>query len=776
MSQYDRGIKYLNHFSPTVKGLLPAASSSTGGKEIGSLKSENPVKSTVEEQRLLMALEDQLVSNEITEKLGKPVEDNRWLEAAYPSAASLSDSAFFEVSKVILCSNGLHDSSNSCDGIKEIVKDSLYGVKTDSRIIFGFRMRLEATPASASQFRIKLHEHFRKTLWPVIKKRINFNSESREIIFVGYESGGALASLAAWMTVKHFEMLKPAGIIVNNGNNQVKVITWDELPLFTQGTASKSPILPRNHSRFNSSSIGESIYRQIAQMSGGIDEINYFATSGDRISLKSADYNDFLSRLSVTEKVYSWNPASYLPQFIKEKRLEKLSQERLEKLSEILILHRKHLSILHNLISNNYRIYMADVILSEPNSCASALSQQLSISIFSGSKISCRVDGFKSENGTFQIICSYQTTWTSSQFLTFDAVLGDEKANKAGNNCFAFMEEVEYHAVTDKSDKDNKTDRNKKKTTDKKTKKTATKAIGKALVYTGPAPISDTWSNCIYDLFEQQLHLSLISPFALKNNKIYPRCSYTPFASNSFITTKNTGCYLRAPNVAHELLQVYKSDPSFFYKAVDPKLMKFPTSCKKVLFHIPFKATERAGLESLQQVAVEYLTQLVSKNPMADSKVTFWYQRDTESFKTLAFLGTETESITEDDLAEKSNFENDFENSIIKCLSNPSYPYRDCTNPQNRWVPMACPAACYQTHGAINFLCKQVKSCPVAGYYISVANEGTLKQVSDIHEQLNSKLNPQFGIYHVQTKGRSHLSYFKSAIFNVALFRLPTDR
>ncbi len=728
-----------------------------------------------------MKLEEQLVSNVLIE--GRAFDATRWNGATYPPVASLSESAFFEVSKLILCSNGQRHSYD--EGVKELVENSLYGLKSDKRIVMGFRMRLEAMPCSAALLRIKLHEHFRERLWPVIKRRINFATEEREIIFVGYENGGALASLAAWMAIKQFEMLKPADVIINNGNNQVKVITWDELPLFTRKTASKSPVLPRNHFRFNSVMSAESIYRQIAQSSGGVDEINYFGTSGDVIPIKSVDYADYMSRLSEINNTgqnsatsaIKWDPISNLLLFLKEKKLRDLTQERKEKLLDLLSLHAKHLTILFNVISNNYRAYLADELLAEPNSCASALASQLSNSIFSGSQVACRVDDFNVTKGTFQVLCSYQTSGASkslSQFITFDAVLGDSEANRMEKNCLPFMEEVEILPDAEEAAVDNAKSKGKKnKKKDKKNSETATPV--KALRYTGPAPLSYSWSNCIYDLFEQQPHLSLISPYAVNKDVIYPRCSYTPFdPSNTFISanSRNTGCYLRAPKISRELLQVYTSDPTFFYRSVDPAIMKFPKRCVKVLFHIPFKANERAGLESLQQVAVDYMTQLVTKNPIADSDVTLWRQRDTEAFKTLAFLGTE--SISAKDLADRSHYEDDFENSIIKCLSNPAYPYRDCTDPQNRWVPMACPAACYKTHGAINFLCKQVKSCPLAAYYISVSTEGTLEQVKDVHTRLIHQPNPQFGIFHVQTRGRSQLSYYGSSTFNVALFRIPS--
>jgi hypothetical protein len=782
MFLHKNGMQLLNSCKPQLIKLLNSVA--TEVKEVSALKSENPVNSKPDEQHLLMKLEEQLISNVLlADRIPRQVDFSRWNEAVYPNAISLSDSAFYEVSRLIFCSNNLKNSSHLCDNITELVKDSLFGVKMENRIVFAFRMRLEATPLSATLCRIKLHEHFRKKVWPVLCKLIDFSNESREIIFTGYESGGSLASLAAWMTIKQFELVKPAGVIITNGNNQVKVITWDELPLFTHPTASKSPILPCNHARFNSVSIYESIYRQIAQSSGGIDEISYFNTSGHLIPIKSAEYADFLERYETVVSAKSqeiWEPVENLPKFIKSKNLTNLDRNRIDKLASILLLHRKHLSILHHLISNNYRSYITNELLSEPNALASALADQLSNTIFPGSNISCRIDNFNLKMGTFKIYCSYlvpssKRSW--SQFLSFEAVLGDNEAHANGNDCLPFTEEVEvpiedpYEVTNDKESK--------KKKKSKKQGKPLTKT---EIVYPFPLPESDNWSNCINELFKPHPRLFLILPFNIRKRRIHPYCSYIPFPPNTSLNLRNlynnnlsnkriTGCYVVAPNISVELLQVYRSDPGFFYRLVDPNLMPFPDRCKKILVNIPFKANERYGLEALQQVSVEYLTQLVSNSPIANTDVTLWRQIDTEQFKTLAFFGTE--SIPMSALVNKFNYEPNFDNSIIKCLSNLSYPYRDCTKPINQWVPGACPAACRQTHGSINFLCKYVKNCLGAGYYVSVSKEGTLKQVSHIHEQLNKHANPQFGIFHVEKKG---LTYFDTSTFNVALFRIPSEQ
>lgn len=777
LANVDRGLKHFQRlggsFIKPTRALLPATTASASLTTATPLKSENYVASSVEEQKLLAKFEEQLVDTESKSNAVRPVDMTRWNGAIYPPGIGISDSIFNDASRMILCSNTLHP-SNLCTDVKVLTKDAtLYGLKTSTRIIFGFKLVLETTPKSAALLRIKLHEEFKKNLWPAILRVIDFTNEQRELIFVGYDSGGALASLAAWTAIKQFDAVRPTGLIVKNGNNQVKVITWDELPLYTLKTATKSPLLPRNHSRFTSTSISDSLYRTILQSSGGIDEIQYFGTSGNEIVLNANDYFDFTLRLKQMEANESAAAAETTLEpnvslHVKAKHLRNLSEDRITKLSKLLALHRQHLSIMHNMISSNYRSYLLESILVEPNSCANTLAKKLSNEIFPGATITCRIDGFDPTHGTFQILCSYKTANAKNmaQFLTFDAVLGDESAHNEGRDILAFMQEVEIEASALEPEGKNKT----KKT--KKNKKDSSQAeMVKVLSYNGPEPVADNWSNCLYDLFKQREHLSLISPFSVRDQKIYPQCSYLPF--DSLPVSKNTGCYLRAPNVAHELLQVSKADPNFFYRAIDTNLVQFPGRCRKLLFHLPFKATERVGLEDLQQLSVDYLTELISKNPIADSEVTLWRSRDTHSFKTLAFYGSA--NISAKDLADRNNYDEDFENSIVKCLSSPSYPYRDCTNPLNRWVPTACPIACSQTHGSIDFLCKQVKSCPSAGYYIAVSTEGTIEKLGEIHSQLTKRPNPQFGIFHVQTRGRSPISYFATN-FNVALFRLPSHR
>lgn len=794
LSNVERGYKLLEPFikKPNMQGMLPATTSSEPSV-LPSVKSGVYVPSSVEDQQELIDFEAILTALKPRTDDGKTASamsatDNiRWTEATCPPIAQLPESVMNEVSKLIMFSNS---QIQSCEGAKELVKDALFGIKTNERIIFGFRMKLEVpSPCSAAQFRIKIHKTFYKSLWPVIKSFINFSKEDREIIFVGYESGGALASLAAWQVSKQFEKFNTPGLIVSNGNNQIKVITWDEMPLYTIKTAQKYPILARNHFRFTTNSISESKIRLISQFSGGIDEVQYFATNGEEIKLKTSDYNDFATRLTaaintsdssdVDSDVTKWNPLVNLALFLKSKHLREMEQERLDKLKELLSLHRDHLSIINSVIFNTFNSFLHDTKLAEPNSCAIALANQLTASVFGGDSVTvrCRVDSFNVVKGTFKIFCAYKTAETKplAQFLSFDAVLGDAVIHETGNDCQAFMEEVEIENPKKQTTKKKKHHKKKKKTDSSEDSEPEMIKVRK---YSGPPPTVDTWSSCLYHLFSQRPHIAeLISPYHVKEKRIYPHCSYLPFDAPSMTafassTRVNAGCYLRSPNIGHELLQIYRADPLFFYRSIDPTTMIFPDRCHKLLFHIPFKVDERPRLSALQQVSSEYLTQLVGRTPIEKTEVTLWTPRDTDSYKTIAYFGTD--NISTSDLSDRSFYAEDFENSIIKCLSSPAFPYRDCTTPLNRWIPMACPKACSRTHGDINFLCRQVKSCPTAGYYIGLSQEGGVEELRSVKDTLQAHPNPQFGFFHVQTRRKGPLSdYFSSINFNVALFRIP---
>ena len=798
LSNVERGFKLLEPFfkKPNFQAMLPPSSRNVP-INLPPIKSENYIASTVEEQQQLLDFES-ILTEFLTDKRNKPasitessVETHRWTQATCPPIAQLPESVINEVSKLIMCSNA---QIRSCDGVKEIVDKALFGIKTSKRIILGFRMNLEAPqPCSAARYRNKLHKTFHKLLWPAIKSVIDFSNEDREIIFVGYESGGSLASLAAWMTSKQFEQFNPPGIVITNGNNQIKVITWDEIPLYTIKTAQKYPILARNHFHFSTQSIAESKFREISQFSGGIDEVQYFATNGEEIKIKSADYTDFSVRLTSTTRSTmtadnseddstAWNPLVNMAMFLKPKDLTELEPDRLDKLKELLFLHRDHLSIINSIIFNTFNSFLVGTKLAEPKACADSLANQLASTIFVGdSIIKCRVDNFDVIKGSFKIFCSYKSASSDlkplAQFLSFDAVLGDAAIHEEGNDCQAFMDEVEIEDPKDADKKKKKKKKGGKGVADEKPK------MIKVRKYSGPAPAVDSWTVCLHKLFDQRPHIaSIISPFRIKEKRIYPHCSYVPFEPSSLSSASaafsnavgkgNTGCYLRAPNIGHELLQVYRADALFFYRSTDPTSIEFPDLCEKVLFHIPFGVMDKPALPALQQVGVEYLTQLVGRNPIERTDVTLWTPRDTESYKTIAYFGTT--NIDHTDLADRSLYKNDFENSLIKCLSSPSFPYRDCTSALNRWIPQACPKACSLTHGAINFLCKQVKSCPKAGYYVSLSQEGNSEDLNSIKTLLMSNPNPQFGFFHVQTKGKNPLSSFYANVnFNVALFRMP---
>ena len=507
-----------------MQELLPAVASDKAPIALAPIKSVNYVASTLEEQRELLRFEEILTglkpfATVIPTASAIDTEEERWYQATHPPLAELSESTMREVSKMIMCAN---NQIEHCEGVKELVEGGLFGLKTNKRIIFGFRMKLEApNPCSAAAFRIKLHKSFHKRFWPAIMKVIDFSNEDREIIFVGYESGGSLASLAAWQCLKQFDQYNPPGTIVSNGNNQVKVITWDEVPLFTIRTAQVYPVLARNHFHYSTKSISESKIRTILQFSGGIDEINYFTINAEEIKMKSSYYADFSAR--ICNKIVddddpnAWNPLLNLALFLKKKVFEELEPDRLDKLKDILKLHRDHLSIIESVLLNTFRPLLLGTKLAEPSACADSLANQLSSTIFTANavEINCRPDNFDVINGTFKIFCEYKTTADSSmaQFLSFDAVLGDDTIHEAGSDCHAFMEEVE---IEDPNEAEKKSEK-KKKNPEEKPK------MIKARRYSGLAPVVNEWSNCFYELFDQYAHISpLLSPYKKVGKKNYP--------------------------------------------------------------------------------------------------------------------------------------------------------------------------------------------------------------------------------------------------------------
>ena len=101
---------------------------------------------------------------------------------------------------------------------------------------------------------------------------------------------------------------------------------------------------------------------------------------------------------------------------------------------------------------------------------------------------------------------------------------------------------------------------------------------------------------------------------------------YIPFEDSSLVSlaaasafsksARNTGCYLRSPNVAQERVKFTVPDPAFFYSAISSNLKI--SACFKFYSTFCFKVDERPGLPALQQVSVEYLTQLIGNNPFKE--------------------------------------------------------------------------------------------------------------------------------------------------------------
>lgn len=791
LAVYEKGIRLFKR--PALSAPRSVSLSLLQGPK-GPQKGANYVESTIPQQQLLQMFEAALLAPQVSTRSAAARSTlDRWSNAAHIPIKSFPESVLHQVVRMICHSSGLCSKSGN-SAITELVPNALFGLKSDTRIIFAFRMHLETEPCSAVHFRIKLHNHFKNRLWPSIKDHIDFSGEQREIIFTGYNTGAALASLAAWHTINHFELFRPTRIVVTNANNQVKLITWDETPLYTHQTAVKAPLLQRNHLAFTTStSIDTENTRKITQHSGGaFDEAQFFSISpADRIDIKADDYDDFAFRSSETCSKYSCKIASF---FIKTKHLDSLQSKQRENLISLLKYHQAHFAILASLIPAKTPQFLVDSITTALKLCADAVAKHLETSVFPGSSISCRVDNYNQSTENFQLLCSYRITASTpdnpltAQFLTLDAVLGSDEAFRSGNPCRPFMQEIQIPKETKKSKKKDKKKKKQKSNTvpdeDSDLSEEENQELTTAFQYIGPVLDTDQWSNCLYSLFEQKAsQLSLISPFSVSEDQAYlPRCTYIPTGQNLVdnLGTRNrrphtTGCYLRTVNLSQELLQIFRSDPKFFYKTIDTATMKFPKVCQRHLFPIPFKVVDQPKMGPLQQMAVNYLTELVALNPILRTEVDLWRIKDTNSFNTLALLSTPTTAIPEKDLFNADNYELDFENNLIKCLSSPSYPYRDCSNPINRWIPFACPAACSQTHGKIDFMCKNVKSCPNAGYFVSISSSGSVEELSSIHSDLARRSNPHFALYHVQAR-TSRYAFVSSTEFNVALFRLPSQR
>lgn len=112
----------------------------------------------------------------------------------------------------------------------------------------------------------------------------------------------------------------------------------------------------------------------------------------------------------------------------------------------------------------------------------------------------------------------------------------------------------------------------------------------------------------------------------------------------------------------------------------------------------------------------------------------------------------------------QSDYSKGFQDSLLKCVSNPVYKYRDCTAPINHWIPGACPLQCIRDAQAPG--CARVKSCTVAGFYVGVAGEG-VKQLGNWSERMAADGGGHI-FFLVRTKAAMWASYLTLALYRQA--------
>lgn len=101
-----------------------------------------------------------------------------------------------------------------------------------------------------------------------------------------------------------------------------------------------------------------------------------------------------------------------------------------------------------------------------------------------------------------------------------------------------------------------------------------------------------------------------------------------------------------------------------------------------------------------------------------------------------------------------------FQNSLLKCVSNPTYKYRDCTKAINHWVPGACPVQCIRDAAAPG--CARVKSCVRSGFYVGIGDDSS--DLATLNEQMTTLTSGQI-LYRIRTKATFRASYFTLAFY-----------
>jgi hypothetical protein len=682
---------------------------------------------------------------------------------------------------------------SGCDHVHVLAEGCFYGIRTKRHVLIAFPPDLSHGLRSETRARLDVHERFEQLRQPLNAYLEQLLEAQCGFVFTGIGDGGALAVMAAWHAIIMAEQLKTKRLSITsvhsprelNEDNQIKVVTFDELIPFTRDTAHKSPIQERNHLRLGSSA--DSLARQILPL-GSLNDAdvpigksvhtNMFPTPpyvafseplytkllesfNAEIGLHAGrlDFSGFYRACNVPAED-SRGSTLNLPSETEDMRPSTLASRAFQLVNAY-----------QYVFPETYRALQVEEHLSRPRAACHKLGQLLERDFF-GEPVACEVFDYSPEKQFFRISCNLGlTTAHSRNVLSFFARLGNEEAWLRKEACSVF-EEVSSAAARGNA---YKTFRSVSLPGDKQSKsrhrsdedESETDDEGEPDVrHCGAMPNISPWSRCIHSLatlaaYNQpkkgsslgqapnamQTLLPLL--FVDEEHRIQSGCTFLSLSQDEplkGIPSKgrankprrklHDGVYLRACNASEDMRRLYWHHRDLFYRifqaAADSGAGSFPLVCKDQLLPIPLRDAEAKLLLSLSGPAAQYLSGLMWPGPLASPVVELWNPplprpfaapTSASSFDTIEMFRSTTVALSV--LSKRSIYKPDFEWELKRCVEDDSWLVYDCTDPANLWIPGACPEFCIAAHREAGLIderfCKNIRKCGAAGFFVSIS-------------------------------------------------------
>lgn len=538
-------------------------------------------ESTLQEQSRLARYELELVPNPGQSRVKSTQQQRKNSETFFPATA-LPEAILYEAHRAIFCSQPAEEEESKrklCkNGFQWIDKEHrMGGILTASFAVIAFVPIEEGLGLSAVSRRLLMHEQMFDLKEKLIKNvtRMLTDKPNRQILLVGSGTGGGMAELAAWLLINRFG---PTEIPSKNYSNQFKVVTWDEVPIFTIETSRRSPVLTLNHLCF------------MQRQRSTIGEESIFSSNGLDIVLEPGAVSKFTS----TYREYGLFYAFYNAPFQVE-------------------------------------------VLKAPTSCAAAVSDELKYA-FKDPSITCRVSEFVEGHRTFEIHCTHDNI----QFLSFEAnlTIAEETVTKDNNRSGKSEGKKKDKKKKKRHGKKKHRHRRRSDSSSSSSSSSSSCSSADASPSENVQQVSD-WEGCLHQLFVGREQVRLLQPFAFDDSTgiITRKWHHFPIPALSGQIWRDepiTGCQVRPIDAAHEMFQLATDNLEYFYRLVQPNVMKFPDRlCNGMLLHVPL--SEPLQNDFVARLATQYISERVVSNMVMvqGAPVNLFHLKNTDSFETL---------------------------------------------------------------------------------------------------------------------------------------------